>query len=108
MKKSKIGLANIRARQDIERRAQATPEPVAEPAVPNLRIIDYINTVHDGLDVLAVHNFANKAMSSGGQLTYLYPWEGFDEGVALIYQGEPANMETLKKAFVQLYFKEGV
>jgi hypothetical protein len=47
-------------------------------------------------------------MSSGGQLTYLYPWEGFDEGVALIYQGEPANMETLKKAFVQLYFKEGV
>ena len=70
---------------------------------PTIKIIDYINTTHDALDVQDIYEFANKAMSSGGNLTYLYPWAGFDEGVALIYSGGPANMEVLQRAFEEQF-----
>jgi hypothetical protein len=70
-----------------------------------IRIVDYINTTHDTLDMETIVRFA----SHGGNtmVTLLEPFDGFEEGVAVAYEPcEGATKQDVKEAFIKEFNKE--
>jgi len=84
--------ANQMAREDLVSR-QAVVKKAA-----GIQILNYINTIHDALEVHDIYEFANSAKA--GNIIYLEPFEGFDEGVAVVYSGGPADPEAVKQEFL--------